>query len=204
MIAIDNMTVRYGDTAPVEGFSLAVAAGESVVLTGASGRGKTTVLNAVAGFVVPSAGSVSVGGTVLSPQTIAAVRRQIAYLPQAIDMDLPTGRDLLLYPVSFKANAALRPDERQIGSMLERLGLEQRLLGQRLGELSGGQKQRVALASVLFLRRPVLLLDEPTSALDGDSIGAVLDTVLSQRDTTLLSVSHDSRWIGRMQRNVTL
>ncbi len=140
-----------------------VDAGESVALMGASGSGKTTILNLVAGFLAPSSGDILLDGRSLLG--LKPAERPLTYLFQAHNLfpHLSVWENIAL---GISPRLRIAPAEAaRITAALERVGLtgmEERLPG----SLSGGQQQRVGLGRCLVRERPVLLLDEPFSALD--------------------------------------
>lgn len=174
-------------------FSADIRSAERVALTGMSGSGKTTLLGVLSGMYPADSGTIRLFGQPMSPQTQAAIRQKIAYLPQQIpplDMQVDTYLQRLR---SFKHNLNAtqpRPEVCQPSALLAALGLEPDTLQQRMADLSGGQRQRIGLAGCLQLNRPLLFADEPTSALDADSKQRVF-TLLEQLGCTLLSVTHD-------------
>lgn len=204
MIKAENITISYNDLTPIQDFSFEIPANTKCVLTGPSGRGKSSLLNSIAGFVSPTKGKLYVHSLEINEQNIAQVRKTISYLPQELNIDLPTCKQLLYYPFTFKVNKAIKPSEKDVAQILEQLLLPSDILEKQLSEISGGQKQRLALASILLLKRPILLLDEPTSALDDASTTAVIDTILALNQVTVISASHDSRWIEKMNLSISL
>lgn len=169
--------------------SLAVPRGARVAVMGPSGGGKSTLLEAVAGFL-PIEGAMSWEGAPLDGSPGA---RPVAMLFQ---------EDNLFPHLDLARNAGLgiRPDGRLSGperarveAALARVGLEG-LGGRRPSQISGGQRGRAALARVLLMRRPVLLLDEPFAALGPAlkaSMLALVAEVLDEWGGTLLMATHD-------------
>lgn len=201
---VHNLWLSFGAREVFRNLNVEVMPGEKVCLSGPSGSGKTTFLNLLMGFQTPDKGGVWTLGEEVDKTSIRRLRTNIAWLPQEISLDAETGRDLLLAPLRFKTNRHLLPDENQVRRILDDLILEPELLDQQSDTLSGGQKQRIALASCLLLQRPLLLLDEPTAALDDDSANAVASLVMALKDVTLISVSHDERWLRQMDRVIPL
>ena len=156
------------------------------------------------GFVPLACGEIRINNQLLSPATINKIRQEISYLPQELSLDLDTVGDLIYYPFEFKNNRHLKPDKHKINEVLKLLLLDESILSKKLSEVSGGQKQRLGLASVVLLNKPIMILDEPTSALDDDSAVAVAKLIGSFKKTTVISASHDLRWIELMDTQIKL
>ncbi|HSU12136.1 MAG TPA: ABC transporter ATP-binding protein [Pseudonocardia sp.] len=159
--AIDavDLTKRFGRTAAVDAADLRVEAGELVALLGPSGSGKTTLLRLVAGFEVPDAGRVAIGGRPVAGEGVWCEpdRRRIGMVFQ----------DGALFPhLTVADNLAFgRPRPGRVGECLDLVGLAARASAYP-HELSGGERQRIALARALAADPAVVLLDEPFTALD--------------------------------------
>lgn len=191
MIEIRDITVRFENKTPLENFSLSIARGEKYILEGVSGKGKSTLLKSILGFVELSQGEIICDGVKLSKENLIEYRSRIAYLPQSLNLDFETLEDLIYYPFSFEINKPLRPSFEQIEKIFSLLKLNISLLKQNLNEISGGEKQRAIFASIMLLKRPIVLLDEPASSLDSVSAMAVWDYIYSQKDTTFICVTHN-------------
>jgi len=196
-LAVHELSVRVPD-APHRGLILdhlrfSLTRGEIGCLLGHSGCGKTTALRAVAGFVTPAAGTIHIGGTLVSSPTRLhpPERRGVGVVFQ----------DYALFPhlnVAENVGFGLRRQtlaerKARIQTMLELVGLEgtERRFPH---ELSGGQQQRIALARALAPSPTLLLLDEPFSNLDPDlreHLALELRDILKRSDTTTLLVTHD-------------
>jgi len=198
MIQFIKTTIRYEKEEPIQSFSLDIKTNEKIVFTGPSGSGKSSLLNALMGFIPLAEGEIKINDLLLCPETINTIRQQLSFLPQELNLDLASARDLLLYPFEFKNNRHLLPNQKTISEILDRLLLTNHILEKKLSEISGGQKQRLALASIILLDKPVMILDEPTSALDDQSAKAVASIICSLSKTTVISASHDVRWIESM------
>ena len=167
VITFDGVVALLGRFPALSGIDLTVEPGEIVLLRGANGSGKTTVLRACAGLVPITHGSAQVLGTALParPQVLRALRRRIGLL----------GHDGFLYDdltveenVTFAVRAA-GGDRDAVADALTRLGLDGRLRTQTVASLSAGQRRRTALAPVLARRPELWLLDEPHAGLDAES-----------------------------------
>jgi ABC-2 type transport system ATP-binding protein len=162
MVALDNMTRRYGDVVAARGVSLAVERGEMFGVIGPDGAGKTTTLRAVLGLLAPSQGSVRTCG--LDPwRESDELSRRVGYLSQRFSLygDLTVDEN-----VSFFAEIhGVRGWRARRDELLEMLRMAP--FRTRLAErLSGGMKQKLALACTLIHTPELLVLDEPTTGVD--------------------------------------
>lgn len=193
--ALDATSVRVvlGGVVAVEDVSLRVESGQCVALVGESGAGKTTLLRCFNRMVVPAPGRVSVGGSDLSRQPVAELRRRIGYVPQHGGL-LPHWtvlRNAGLVPALLHHDDATNAAR----TALDLVGLPAAEYGDRFPhELSGGQRQRVALARAIAARPGVLLMDEPFGALDAVSrseVQALSARLRRELGVTTLLVTHD-------------
>jgi putative ABC transport system ATP-binding protein len=203
-IEIENLGVNYAGRRVLRDFSLRVAAGEKVSLTGPSGSGKSTVLKCILGLVEPREGSIRVLGTPIAGDSVWEARRNLAYVAQEPELGAGSVRQALERPFAFKANAALRGNQQRLTPLLKRFNLDPALLDKESTALSGGEKQRIALILAVLLDRPIMLLDEASSALDPNNKQAVVDFIREADDLTVLSVAHDAEWLGFADRVVNL
>ena len=191
-IGFDNVSVAYGGLVVLDSLTLTVDPGEIVALIGPSGSGKTTALRAVAGFVRPSTGRITIGDRDVTH--VAPYDRKIGMVVQ----------NYALFPhmrvdenVAFGLRAQRAAEElirTRVPECLAMVGMS--AYAKRYPrELSGGQQQRVAIARALATKPQVLLLDEPLSALDAQIRRSMLDELAKlHRDLpnlTVLYVTHD-------------
>jgi len=185
---------------------LDVARGECVALTGASGSGKTTILNLVGGLLAPDAGSVVVADKDLAVLGEAARdrfrARHIGYLFQTFHLlDGWTARENVELGASFTGR---RVEAGRADSLLREVGLGERL-NHWPRQLSVGQQARVALARALINKPDVLLADEPTGALDAVNGATVLRLILDSAraaGSTVLCATHDPEVAAAFDRTV--
>jgi ATP-binding cassette, subfamily B, bacterial MsbA len=206
-IDFQNLSFSYPgqDQDAVSGLTLKVREGESVVLVGPSGFGKSTLLYLLAGLDTPRSGRILIGGTDLCYIDRPILRANLSMVAQqTVLFDLS-----ILENVRLARPTASNEDVLRALSDANALAFVKRLprgvdtpLGFHGSRLSGGQRQRLALARAFLKDAPILLLDEPTSALDGENETEVLEAIqcLSRGRTTLI-VSHDPEklsWVNRV------
>jgi iron(III) transport system ATP-binding protein len=190
-VQVRGVTKAFDGQPVLRGVDLDVPSGTLAAVLGPSGCGKTTLLRVLAGFERADAGTVTIGGTVVTaPRThVAPERRRVAVVPQegALFPHLTVAAN-----VAFGLRRGSARDAR-VGELLDLVGLGG--YGQRMpAELSGGQQQRVALARALGPEPHVVLLDEPFSALDAAlraSVRADVRAALHAAGATAVLVTHD-------------
>jgi ABC-type Fe3+/spermidine/putrescine transport system ATPase subunit len=195
-LAIANITKRFGAHQALDGVSLEVGAGESVVIVGPSGCGKTTLLRLVAGLDVPDGGEIWMSGTKVSGQRRSIVpphKRGIGFVFQDLALwpHLTVQGNLDFVLESANTPRAFRgPRVREVLSFVR----VQHMSARYPHELSGGEQQRVALARALVGQARVLLLDEPLSSLDPELRATLRDELARLQRTlslTMVYVTHD-------------
>ena len=214
LLSVQGITKTYttgAETVEVlRGATLEVDEGTSVVITGESGCGKTTLLNIVGGLESPDAGSVSVGGVVITGRdedALARVRsRNFGFVFQFHYLlgDF-TALENVLVPALI-VGGSRRAAEGRARSLLAEVGLERRL-GHYPSELSGGERQRVALARALMNEPRLIIADEPTGNLDernSEAVEEILFALVSRHGRTLLMVTHDRSLAARGDRRMEL
>ena len=197
-VSLGGVTLAYGDRKALDDVTLSVAPGEVLALLGPSASGKTSLLRAVLGFVVPRAGTVRLGervasrdGRLLLPpeeRGLAVVFQDLALWPHlSVEGNLGFGLAAQGVP-SREARDRIAATVRRVGLA----GTERR----HPGELSGGQQQRVAIARALVLEPRAVLLDEPLASIDVDlrrELLALLRELFAENGTTAIHVTHDLR-----------
>ncbi|GGQ06571.1 ABC transporter ATP-binding protein [Streptomyces pseudogriseolus] len=182
------------DRPAVRDFTLDVAPGETVALVGASGAGKSTVLNLVIGFIRPTSGRLLVDGVDMNTLDLRTYRRFLSVVPQESILFDGTVRENVAYGMDDADEETVRAALRDANALefVDRLpqGLDT-LVGERGARLSGGQRQRLAIARALIRDPKVLVLDEATSALDTRSEALVQEALARLlRGRTTFVVAH--------------
>jgi putative spermidine/putrescine transport system ATP-binding protein len=188
---LSHLVKTFGANRVVKDFSLGIDQGEFVSLLGPSGCGKTTVLRMVAGFEVPTSGSIVIDGQEVTGLKANARNIGMVFQAYALFPNLTVAENVAF---GLKVKGVARAERMtRVEEMLRLIGLPE--LGNRFPfQLSGGQQQRVALARALAPRPRVLLLDEPLSALDAKirvSLRTEIREIQRELGITTIFVTHD-------------
>lgn len=196
-IEVQNVTYYYPDTeeAVIDDASLSIRKGQTVAFIGASGAGKTTMVDIILGLLTPQKGVVMADHINVheKPKTFHA---QVGYIPQVIYLSDDTIRNNIAFGVKqgeIDEQAVLQAMEKaQLSDFINSLphGLDT-IVGDRGVRLSGGQRQRIGIARALYHDPEILVLDEATSALDNDTEAAVMEAVENlQGIKTMIIIAH--------------
>jgi subfamily B ATP-binding cassette protein MsbA len=210
-IRFDRVTKRYTDAGrpALSDVDLDIAPGESIALVGPSGGGKTTLVNLIPRFYLPSEGRVLLDGQDLATIRLADLRRQIALVSQEIVLFNDTIAANIAYGTMAGASTEAIERAAEAANALEFIrnqpGGFDTVVGERGIRLSGGQRQRIAIARAILKDAPILILDEATSALDTESerlIQAALEQLM--RGRTTIVIAHRLSTIEHCDRIVVL
>jgi len=196
VLKVTNLKKAFGPVVIVDGFSLEVAAGEAIALTGRNGAGKSTVLRCLVGADRADEGTVEVNGTRVS-ETNPEIRRDVATVIDDIDFfpDLSVVEHLDLL-----ARAHGIPDaDAAVDEVLHEVQLVPQS-GQLPSTLSSGQLRRLALATAFIRPRKLLVLDEPEQRLDTEGVEWLADRLVEERRRGLAIViaSHDPTLVQKV------
>ena len=212
-LVVDDLTIEYASGSyivkPIDHLSVAANDGELVLLLGASGCGKTTLLSALASILRPTAGSIRVGDIEVTTLRGAALqeyrRHTVGIVFQSFNL-VPslTALDNVQAPLWSRGVSGANA-KRQATALLDHVGMGDRVR-HHPGDLSGGQQQRVAIARALANDPPVLLADEPTAHLDYIQVEGVLRLLreLAAPGRLMVIATHDERLLPLADRVVAL
>lgn len=177
----------YGAQIAVNAISFAIAKGEIVGFLGPNGAGKSTTMKMITGYLVADAGTVSVAGEMVSPDSLSA-KKKIGYLPEANPLYYEMYvREYLEFISSLHE---IKNPKQAIEQVIQSTGLTVEA-NKKIGQLSKGYKQRVGLAAALIHDPEVLILDEPTAGLDPNQLAEIRELIQQLgKNKTILFSSH--------------
>ncbi len=199
MIAVRGLKKRIGAQEILRGVDISVGTGETLVIIGRSGGGKSVLLKNLIGLMQPNEGEIWIDGQNiigLSERQLAGIRRKVGILFQAGALfDSMTVEENIAFPLREAGERDAHVIEQKIGEILEVIELD----GQQKKmpvNLSGGMKKRVGLARAIINRPSCILYDEPTAGLDpvvSDSINRLIRRLQERFHVTSVVVTHDMK-----------
>ena len=208
-IQLRNIRFRYSDLPVLKDFSLSLEKGDFLGITGESGKGKTTVLNILLGFLEPDSGEILVNGENVRPTAIKKYWPSISYVRQQAFFI----HDTALCNITFeeeqynKTNLTTALEVSGTNGMLEQFpeGLA-KIITENGKNISGGQQQRISLARAVYKDADLILLDEPFNELDEDSSTILLNHFkeLAARGKMIIMITHDKESLSYCNKIVSL
>ena len=194
ILKVEDLHKSYNSSEILKGITLDVKKGETKVIIGPSGTGKSTLLMCINRLVEPDSGRIYLDGEeILSSKNIHKIRQEIGFVFQHFNLfdHLTVLENVRIGLTKVKKIEKSKATEIALKE-LERVGLKDKA-GLYPAQLSGGQKQRVAIARTLAMNPKLILFDEPTSALDPELIGEVLNVMidLAKSGMTMVCVTHE-------------
>jgi subfamily B ATP-binding cassette protein MsbA len=188
--------------------TLTARAGDVVAIVGASGGGKTTLVNLLPRFIEPTHGAIVIDGVDARDLRLASLRGRIGIVSQDVILFDDTVRNNIAYGVTDVDDAAVRraAEAAFAHGFIQRLpaGYET-VIGERGVTLSGGERQRIAIARAILKNPPILILDEATSALDPESEAAVQQALANlMTNRTTFVIAHRLSTVQRATRIIVL
>jgi phospholipid/cholesterol/gamma-HCH transport system ATP-binding protein len=210
MIEVRQLRKRFGDQQVLDGVDLAIEQGESLVIIGRSGGGKSVLLKHLVGLTHPDSGQVLVEGqdiAQLDERELLGVRRKFGMLFQSAALfDSLTVEENIAFVLARERKHAPEEIARRVAEALEMVDLPG-TQKKKPAELSGGMRKRVGLARAIIYRPEVVFYDEPTTGLDpvvADSIDKLILRVCNRLRVTSIVVTHDMRSMQTVGRRVAM
>ena len=200
MIEVRNVSKSFHEHQVLDGITLAVQTGETMVIIGRSGCGKSVLLKHIIGLLRPDAGAILIDGVdicQLSGVSLDRLRLRFGMLFQGAALfDSMTVAENVGF--SLREHTAMTPEtvQKRVRECLQLVGLEWRVADLHPSELSGGMRKRVGLARALAMNPDIILYDEPTTGIDpimGDIINDLIKSLRDQLKVTSVVVTHDMR-----------
>ena len=211
VIRIRDLNISFGGNHVLRDFNLVLTKGESVVVLGKSGSGKSVLIKCIVGLLLPDSGSIEVFGseiTELNDEELDHIRVKIGFLFQSNALyDSMTVRENLEFPLRRRwINVEQDEINQMVMEALTNVGLEN-TVDMMPAELSGGMRKRIALARTLNLKPEIILYDEPTSGLDpvtGREISDLIVEIQKKYNTSSLIISHEMNTVRRTANRIVI
>ena len=190
-IEIRNLYKAFGKKKVLDGVDLDVKKGESLVVIGGSGTGKSVLIKCIQGLLTPDAGSIKIDGTDIKDVTLKSLRDHIGVVQQDVYLFMGTIKENIRYGKPDATDEEVIQAAKLANAHDFIMSFENGYdtdIGQRGVKLSGGQKQRLSIARVFLKNPPILIFDEATSALDNESEQIVQESLekLAKNRTTFV------------------
>lgn len=210
-IVLENVSKAFGPNRVLDGVTLTVEPGESVVIIGQSGSGKSVMLKSILGLVQPDGGSIKIDGVEvvgMRGRDLDRMRAKFGMLFQgsALFDSLPVWRNVT-FALTQGRIVSSRKMRKIAEENLERVGLDRSILELKPNELSGGMQKRVALARAIAPRPEIIFFDEPTTGLDpirADVINDLIMTLTEDIGITALTITHDMASARKIAHRVAM
>ena len=211
LLSVDTLSVRFGSQEVLREISLQLSAGETLVVLGESGCGKTVLLKTMIGLVQPTSGEVCFERRPLgqmSERQLAHLRTRYGFVFQGAALfDSATIAENIAFPLREHTNLHDHEINEIVSELVGEVGLPQTVLTKKPVELSGGMRKRAGLARALALDPQLILYDEPTTGLDpimSDVINELILRVRQRPRTTSVVVTHDMRTAHKVADRIVM
>ncbi len=211
LVETHNLDVKFGRQHVLRDINLNIPRGQTVVIIGESGCGKTVLLKSIIGLVWPTSGEVLFDGRSLmklKDHQLAKQRTRFGFLFQnAALLDSMSVGQNIAFPLREHTDKKQTEIDEIVRARLNEVGLPENVLNKKPAELSGGMRKRVGLARALALNPEILLYDEPTTGLDpvmSDVINELILRIRKQHPVTSIVVTHDMRTVQKVADRVVM
>jgi phospholipid/cholesterol/gamma-HCH transport system ATP-binding protein len=211
LIRLDHVTLVFGPQRVLDDVTLGIPRGQTVVIVGESGCGKTVLLKLIIGLLAPTAGTVSFDGqnlATLNDHELTQQRLRFGFLFQGAALfDSLTVYDNVAFGLREQRKLTEAQIAEAVQNRLQEVGLPRGIEQKKPAELSGGMKKRVGLARALAMNPEVMLYDEPTTGLDPIMSDVINELILQTRQrhpVTSIVVTHDMKTVRKIADRVVM
>jgi phospholipid/cholesterol/gamma-HCH transport system ATP-binding protein len=211
LVRFENVDMRFGSQDVLRGITLNITRGQTAVVIGESGCGKTVMLKLIIGLLRPSAGRVLFDSKVLTElpeRELTKQRLRFGFLFQSAALfDSLTVFDNVAFPLREHTKKTLTEMQAEVQKRLQEVGLRAGVEEKKPAELSGGMRKRVGLARAIIMNPEVMLYDEPTTGLDpimSDVINNLIVQTRQRHEVTSIVVTHDMATVRKVADRVIM
>lgn len=196
MIKLNHINKSFDGKVIFENFSIGIESGDFVIIRGASGKGKSSLLNIIGLLEAPDSGEVLYNGVVVKNEKTKLIykRKDISYVYQNYGL---LENETILKNLTLPLNVS-KKEITKLKSVMKKVGLQDLSLKTKIYTCSGGEQQRIAIARAILKEPKLIIADEPTGNLDRDNSDNVINIfkALNKQGITIIMATHDSDYFG--------
>lgn len=196
MIKLNHINKSFDGKVIFEKFSVVIESGDFVIIRGASGKGKSSLLNIIGLLEAPDSGEVLYNGVVVKNEKTKLIykRKDISYVYQNYGL---LENETILKNLTLPLNVS-KKEITKLKSVMKKVGLQDLSLKTKIYTCSGGEQQRIAIARAILKEPKLIIADEPTGNLDRDNSDNVINIfkALNKQGITIIMTTHDSNYFG--------